>query len=169
MPDDATERQDLLAARGGPRRGLLHTVSGLTEAQARERTTVSALCLGGILKHVASVEERWIRFLLTGTGVGGGMDPDSAKAHAATFEMAEDETLAELVARYEAAASATTETVRSVASLDQDRPLPEAPWFPPGTRWTARRVLLHILSETAQHCGHADIIREALDGQKTMG
>ena len=44
-----------------------------------------------------------------------------------------------------------------------------APWFPPGARWSARRVLLHIIAETAQHAGHADIIRESLDGAKTMG
>ena len=53
--------------------------------------------------------------------------------------------------------------------LDQDHPLPKAPWNEPGARWTARRTLLHILAETSQHAGHADIIREALDGQKTMG
>jgi hypothetical protein len=44
-----------------------------------------------------------------------------------------------------------------------------APWFTPGEQWTARRVLLHIIAETAQHAGHADIIREALDGAKSMG
>jgi hypothetical protein len=50
-------------------------------------------------------------------------------------------------------------------------PLPEAPWFSPGTSWSARTVLLllHILAETAQHASQADIIREALDGAKTMG
>jgi hypothetical protein len=48
-------------------------------------------------------------------------------------------------------------------------PLPEAPWFAPGERWSARRVLLHIMAETAHHAGHADIIRESLDGAKSMG
>ena len=47
--------------------------------------------------------------------------------------------------------------------------VPSAPWFPPSERWSARRALLHIIAETAQHSGHADIIRESLDGQKTMG
>ncbi|MBV9583186.1 MAG: DUF664 domain-containing protein, partial [Chloroflexi bacterium] len=46
---------------------------------------------------------------------------------------------------------------------------PEAPWFERGARWSARRVLLHLIAETSQHAGHADIIREALDGAKTMG
>jgi hypothetical protein len=44
-----------------------------------------------------------------------------------------------------------------------------APWFEPGARWSVRRALLHVIAETAQHAGHADIIREALDGAKTMG
>jgi hypothetical protein len=57
----------------------------------------------------------------------------------------------------------------SLPSLDLAHLLPDAPWFPPGTRWTARRVLLHVIGETAQHAGHADIIRESLDGAKTMG
>ena len=50
-----------------------------------------------------------------------------------------------------------------------ERGLPEAPWFTPGESWSARRVLLHIIAETAQHAGHADIIRESLDGAKSMG
>jgi hypothetical protein len=44
-----------------------------------------------------------------------------------------------------------------------------APWFPPGATRSARRVFMHIIAETAQHSGHADILRETLDGQKTMG
>ena len=55
------------------------------------------------------------------------------------------------------------------AYLDAAQPLPEAPWFEPGARWSARRVLLHVIAETAQHAGHADIMRESLDGAKTMG
>ena len=45
---------------------------------------------------------------------------------------------------------------------------PRAPWFEPGARWSARRVLLHVIAETAQRAGHADIIRESLDGAKSM-
>ncbi len=57
----------------------------------------------------------------------------------------------------------------SLPDLNQSHPLPVAPWFKPGASWSARRVLLHIIAETAQHAGHADIIRESLDGSKTMG
>jgi len=80
-----------------------------------------------------------------------------------------DETLAEIVAAYERVAQRTDDLVRSLPDLDVAHLLPEAPWFPPGATRSARRVFLHIVAETAQHAGHADIVREALDGQKTMG
>nr|WP_299520382.1 DUF664 domain-containing protein [uncultured Serinicoccus sp.] len=53
--------------------------------------------------------------------------------------------------------------------LDATHPLPQAPWFEEGASWSVRRVALHMLAEIAQHAGHADIIREAIDGQRTMG
>jgi len=59
--------------------------------------------------------------------------------------------------------------VSSLSDLDASQPLPSAPWFEPGARWSARRVFLHIIAETSQHAGHADIIRESLDGAKSMG
>jgi hypothetical protein len=79
------------------------------------------------------------------------------------------ETLPGLLDRYAKVAQRTDDLVTSLASLDASQPLPEAPWFEPGARWSARRVLLHIIAETSQHAGHADIIRETLDGAKTMG
>ena len=63
----------------------------------------------------------------------------------------------------------TDELIATLPDLDADHPLPPAPWNPPGERWSARRTLLHIATETAQHAGHADIIRESLDGAKSMG
>jgi hypothetical protein len=79
------------------------------------------------------------------------------------------ETLAELLAAYEEVSSRTDALVTSLPTLDAAHALPPAPWFPPGAQWSARRVLLHIVAETAQHAGHADIIRESIDGAKTMG
>jgi hypothetical protein len=63
----------------------------------------------------------------------------------------------------------TDELVASLPGLNAGHPLPKAPWFQADERWSARRVLLHIIAETAQHAGHADIIRESLDGAKSMG
>lgn len=150
-------------------RGFLHqTVEGLTDEQATRRTTVSELCLAGVIKHVSLMEERWVRFIREGPEVMT-VSEDRMKEHAQSFHMLPGETLAGLLNRYDEVASRTDALVAELPSLDVDQPLPEAPWFPPGARWTARRVLLHILAETAQHAGHADIIREALDGAKTMG
>ena len=83
--------------------------------------------------------------------------------------MLERETLTVLLERYEQVARRTDELVATLPDLDLSHQLPEAPWFEPGARWSARRVLLHVIAETAQHAGHADIIRESLDGGKSMG
>ena len=84
------------------------------------------------------------------------------------FRMVEGETLAGLLEEYDAVAAATDALVETI-DLDSSQPLPAAPWFEPGATWSARRVFIHIVAETAQHAGHADIIREAIDGQKSMG
>ena len=77
--------------------------------------------------------------------------------------------LSGLLEHYDEVARRTDAVVASVPDLDAEHPLPEAPWFEKGANWSARRVLLHIIAETAQHAGHADILRETLDGSKTMG
>jgi uncharacterized damage-inducible protein DinB len=162
------ERTDLLNALGMHRGFLMRTVAGVTDEQAAQRTTVSELCLGGLIKHVARMEERWVGFIQNGPGAMA-MTPESYEAHAASFRMEPGESLASIVARYEEVSRRTDELVTALPSLDASQRLPDAPWFPPETTWSARRVLLHVLAETAQHAGHADIIREALDGAKTMG
>src|SRR3954471_9186824 len=170
---DATltgERADLLETLGKHRFFLRFPARGLTDEQARTRTTVSELTVGGAIKHVTAVERRWARFIVDGpSALGDSMDPTALDAHAETFRMGEDETLSELLGAHERVAAATDELVRTLPDLDVSHPLPEAPWFKPGARWSARRALLHIVAETAQHAGHADILRESIDGQKSMG
>jgi uncharacterized damage-inducible protein DinB len=159
------ERADLLESLARHRGFLRFTVRGLTDEQAAQRTTVSELCLGGLIKHVALTEERWMRF-----AVGGAEAMESDPVDwAGQFRMLDDETLAGLLDTYENVARKTDELVSTLPDLDVSHPLPRAPWFEPGARWSVRRVLLHIIAETSQHAGHADIIREALDGSKTMG
>jgi hypothetical protein len=170
--DDAlmgdSERSDLLDTLAKHRSFLKQTVRGITDEQAAARTTVSELCLGGLVKHVARMEQRWVGFIQRGPEAMA-MTPESYGEHVASFRMEAGETLGSLVAGYDEVARVTDDLVTTLPSLDAAHPLPEAPWFPPGARWSARRVLLHIVAETAQHAGHADIIREALDGAKTMG
>ena len=169
MPELSQEREDLLETLAGHRHFLRFTTRDVTNEQARMRTTVSELCLGGLIKHVAATERQWARFIVEGPAAMAMPDDATAAAWARGFTLAEGETLAGLLAEYEQVANQTDELVRTLPSLDASQPLPEAPWFPPGARWSARRVLLHIIAETSQHAGHADIIRESLDGAKTMG
>jgi uncharacterized damage-inducible protein DinB len=144
---------------------LRHTVRDLTDEQAARRTTASELCLSGLVKHVANVERMWMEFVVHGTEAIGGDESGWADQ----FRLVEGETLAGVLEEYEKIAQRTAEIVSSLPNLEISHALPPAPWFKPGARWSARRVLLHILAETSQHAGHADIIRESLDGAKTMG
>jgi Protein of unknown function (DUF664) len=164
------ERADFAETLTKHRNFLRFTTKGLTDEQAAERTTVSALCLGGIIKHVTGVERNWARFIVEGPGPRGDWDdPDQVQAYLDGFRMLPGETLASLLDDYAAAAQQTDELLASLPDLDALQPLPEAPWYEKGASWSARRVFLHLIAETSQHAGHADIIREAIDGAKTMG
>lgn len=170
VPQDdpaAAEREDLLDTLAKHRFFLRHTVAGLDDAAAARRTTVSELCLGGLIKHVTFCERNWVDFIVRGP-MAMEMTESSMTEHADSFRMLPGETLAGLLAAYGEVA-ARTDRIVAETDLDASHPLPVAPWFPPGARWTARRVLMHVVSETAQHAGHADIIRESLDGARTMG
>jgi hypothetical protein len=164
------ERADLLAALAKNRYFLRYTLRGLTDEQAAQRTTVSELCLGGLVKHVSATERQWIRFILEGpSAMGNWEDEGGVNDWLAGFRVLEGEAVAGLLEDYEETARRTDELVGQLPDLDIAHPLPEAPWFERGARWSARRVLLHVIAETAQHAGHADIIRESLDGAKSMG
>jgi hypothetical protein len=166
---ESQERADLLETLAKHRSFLRQTVQGLTDEQATQRTTASELCLGGVIKHVAITEQDWVDFIIQGPVAFGSPDQAAMAAHAAGFRLLAGETLVDVLDRYEEVARRTDDLVTSLPSLSASQPLPDAPWFEPGARWSARRVLLHIIAETAQHAGHADIIRESLDGAKTMG
>ncbi|SDS59613.1 DinB family protein [Jiangella sp. DSM 45060] len=176
------ERAALLGQLAAARAALLTTVRGLTDAQAAERPTVSALCLGGLVKHVTAMEESWLRFVVEGPAAMTYDLPDGVTwadlaagtarevpqwslDHADGFRLLPGETLAGVVDRYELVAAETSRIVRAVADLSAAHPLPDAPWNPPGATRSVREVLLHLIAETAQHAGHADLLRESLDGR----
>jgi hypothetical protein len=163
----AGERADLLETLARHRALLRGTVRGLTDEQAAQRTTVSELCLGGLIKHVSATERGWASFIVG--GAAAMRDAAGGEDWAAGFRMLDGETLAGLLDGYEEVARRTDELVATLPDLDGSHALPEAPWFEPGARWSARRVLLHLIAEIAQHAGHADIIRESIDGAKSMG
>jgi len=163
------ERADLLETLAKHRSFLRHTVRDLTDEQAAQRPTASELCLGGLIKHVTVGERQWVDFILDGPSamdhgkdwqVGDWLD---------IFRMRDDETLAGVLEEYEQVAGRTDQIVATLPDLDASHPLPTAAWFDPDASWSARRVLLHLIAETAQHAGHADILRETLDGAKSMG
>jgi uncharacterized damage-inducible protein DinB len=162
------ERADLIESLDRHRDFLRYTVRNLTDEQATRRTTASELTLAGIVKHVANTETTWADFIEKGGAAFGG-DNWSPQAWRRQWELQPGETLAGVLAHYAEVARRTDELVATIPDLDADHALPPAPWFEKGARWSARRALLHILAETAQHAGHADILRESLDGQKTMG
>jgi uncharacterized damage-inducible protein DinB len=165
------ERADLLAILAKARHFLRFTTRDLDDEQARQRPTVSELALGGLIKHVTAVERNWAGFIVHGPSVApdfSAMTEADYQSWAEGFRLLPGETLAGVLADYEDAARYTDDLVAALPDLDADHPLPPAQWNPPGERWSARRTLLHIATETAQHAGHADIIRESLDGAKSM-
>ncbi|OXM53050.1 DinB family protein [Amycolatopsis alba] len=178
------EHADLLEALDTVRATLTATVKGLTDEQLDEHPTVSELSLGGLIKHVASIEEMWLRFAVEGPsamaydlpegvtwadlGAGTAREyPQWAIDHQNNFRMLPGDTLASILERYEQVATRTKEIVSSIPDLSAAHPLPDAPWNPPGAVRSVRRVLTHVIAETAQHAGHADILRESIDGQKS--
>ena len=166
------ERADLLEQLGKARFFLRFSANELTDAQAVERSTVSELCVGGLVKHVTSVERSWVGFILEGPSAMPdftAMTEEDWAHRQDGFNLLPGETLAGVLADYAEVARRTDDLVATLPDLDASHPLPKAPWFDAGVDWSARRVLLHIIAETAQHAGHADIIREALDGTKSMG
>ncbi|MFG2224911.1 DinB family protein [Streptomyces sp. NPDC048644] len=176
------ERTDLLAALASARAALTDTVRGIGDEQAGARPTAGALCLGGLIKHVASIEEGWLRFVTDGPSAMRYDLPDGvtwadlaagtarefpqwAIDHRNAFRMLPGETSAGILARYAQVAARSEEIIASVPDLSATHPLPEAPWHEPGAVRSVRRVLMHVIAETAQHAGHADILRETLDGR----
>ncbi|PTR27601.1 uncharacterized protein DUF664 [Rhodococcus sp. OK519] len=163
MSDISSERADILALLDDQRHNFLITVRGIDDEQARTRSTVSDLTLGGLVKHVTHTERDWIRKILERDETAQ-FDMETAMG---TYYMADGETIDGLLDDYRAAAEETARVVASLDDLDLRIPLPTAPWAPEREWWSARRVLLHVLRETSHHSGHADIIRESLDGANT--
>jgi uncharacterized damage-inducible protein DinB len=160
-PPLTDQRELLLAYIAQQRDGVRYAAYGLTDEQARQAPTASALTVGGLLKHVISMEEGWIDLVVKRTREGGGRD--DYEEH---FRMGPDETLAGLLARYDEVARETEAVIRGIDDLGQDVPVPKGvPWFPDDIdAWSVRWVLLHLIEEVARHAGHADIVREAVDG-----
>lgn len=158
-----TERDEVLEILREQRRFLRLAVRDLDDERATRRTTDSELTLAGLVKHVARTERGWIAVMNGRTE----SDPEREASWGDDFRLVGDETLEKVLADYTEVEAETERSVAALPSLDHPAKLPEAPWFPKNASWSARRILLHLIRETAQHCGHADIIRESLDGATT--
>ena len=170
----STEREDIVLVLEQHRGLFLVPTQGLTDEQARLTPTVSALSVGGLVKHVTATVAEWLDFVEHGPQQPDepidfhNPDPAVYEVFANGFRLLPDETLAVVLEQWQACCDRTDALVRSV-DLDESHPLPAAPWFEAGAAWSNRRVFLHVLAEISQHAGHADIVREAIDGQKSMG
>jgi uncharacterized damage-inducible protein DinB len=141
---------------------------GLTDDQARATPTVSALSIGGLIKHATSVQRHWMQ------NVAAAPDAPPADTrpieeitadYADEFVMKGDETLSAILEKFEAQ---NAETLRLVDTSDLDTPVPvprDAPWFPKDVdAWSVRWVFFHMIEELCRHAGQGDIIRESIDG-----
>ena len=158
VPPVPHERGALLAFLAQQRYLLRVAAYGLTPEQLRAAPTVSSLSVGGLLRHAAMTEGSWIDTVV-------GRRDVAATDYTEGFTVPPDWTIDDLLDRYDAVAARTEDVV---AGLPLDHPVPvprDAPWFPRDVEaWSLRWVLLHLITETARHAGHADIVRETLDG-----
>ena len=163
-PPHTDEHELLLAYIAQQRDGIRFAAYGLTDEQARLTPSVSALSIGGLIKHVTEMERGWIDMVLQRER--SGAQQDGAAAYEEGFRLGSDETLAEVLDRYAEVAAETEAVVSGITDLGQPVPVPKGvPWFPADVEaWSVRWVLLHLVEEVARHAGHADIIRESIDG-----
>lgn len=145
------------AQRGAIRRSLI----GLTEEQAASRPSAGELSLSGLLKHVAETELNWLRLAQQRPNEKARTE----ETWADSFRLVGDETVPQMLEFWAKVAAETEEFIHSVESMNDTFPLPEAPWFPKDQRCSMRWLLVHLVEEIARHAGHADIIRESLDGR----
>lgn len=141
-------------------------VFGLTDEQARSTPTPSALSVGGLLKHAGSVQRSWLASALAAPGpvVDDRAEEERMQAYADEYVFGVGDTVERALAAYAATCAEVQEAVRTL-DLGAPVPVPDAPWNPKDVgAWSVRWVWFHLIEELARHAGHADIIREAVDG-----
>ena len=156
------ERDGLLAFLSQQRQALRLAAYGLSDEQAR-RTPLgfTSLSVGGLIKHAARTEQGWIDTVLQRQRPESGVDH-----YAEGFRLGRDETLADVLAFADEVAAETAAVLWAIDDLGQPVPVPKGvPWYPQDVdAWSVRWVLLHLIEEVARHAGHADLLREAIDG-----
>jgi uncharacterized damage-inducible protein DinB len=154
----ADERVMLEAFLDNYRAELVRKVRGVSEEDARRRLVPSATTLGGLIKHMRWVELGWFQRVLGQRSWDelpprpySEADPDG------DFRLEADETLESVIAEFEAQCQRSRE---SAAGYPLDHTVPHQHMGQVSLRW----IYLHMIEETARHAGHADILREQIDG-----
>lgn len=164
VPPVPDERAALLGYLAHQRQGVITAAYGLTDAEAAARPTASTLCIGAVLKHLAQTERWWIGLVRDGSAA---MDP---AAYVEGWRFDADDSLRDVLDDYDAAVAETEKAIAEIDDLGQPVPVPRGvPWLPQDVdAWSVRWVLLHLIEETARHAGHADVVRESLDGASAI-
>ncbi|MFE6664808.1 DinB family protein [Streptomyces sp. NPDC057697] len=151
----ADERETLTGYLAWFRHSLLHKCAGLTGEQLAERTVPpSNLALLGLIRHMAKVERVWFRERFAGQALDPMYDPEKGKD--ADFEDLDPARAAEDYARLVEECRLADEIV-AAASLDDT-------FVHNGEEYSLRMLHLHMITEYARHTGHADLVRERVDG-----
>lgn len=165
----ADERSALGAFLRQQQEALRTAAFGLTDAQAGERSSPSDFRVGTVLKHVTVVSGDWLDSVLAAPGRPAPAPQEETMARwVGAFQWAEEESLETVLAAYDDICRRVLDAVATV-DLDTAVPVPEAPWFPKDVEaWNVRWVWFHLLEELARHAGHADVVREGVDGAKSI-
>jgi len=155
-PFEGSEKELLEATLDYHRATLLQKTSGLSEHDLRREMTASGTNLLGLVKHLAYVERWWFQRIHAGDDVDFPWTDDDPDAD---FRAEADETAEQVFALYRAEIE-RDRTIVSAAELDAVARRAHRGEARPNLRW----VLLHMIQETARHNGHADIVRELIDG-----
>jgi uncharacterized damage-inducible protein DinB len=160
-PDVApgTEQALLFEFLGYKREALIHSLQGLSDEQARMTPTASSLSLLSLVKHSAIWERRWFQVIVAGRSFPGEWPELRSEEKDSTFRLTDEDTVETVVADYREQIAASNE-ILGTFDLDASCAWPEV--AEQNLRWVA----LHMIEETAQHAGHADIIRETIDGSR---
>ncbi len=132
---------------------MVWKLEGLSEEEARRSTVPSGISLLGMVKHLAYVERWWFRIVFAGEDLPvlwTEADPD------ADWRVEPGETIASIVALYDGEVAGARDVVAGHA-WDEPSRRSESPQ-------TLGWILTHMVEETARHCGHADLLREQIDG-----
>ena len=154
-----TERAGLCEFLDYQREALIDKLQGLTDEQARTTPTSSSLSLLSLIKHSATWERRWFQVIVAGRSFPDEWPEVRSEQVDPTFQLTDEDTVETLVADYREQIAASNEIL---GSLDLDEPCAWPEMAEQNLRWVA----LHMIEETARHAGHADIIRETIDGSR---